>query len=85
MAAGWAPRISQKPCFGARLSLSEMSEAGGNYCIDRSQFSACPVSTFAGRFRDEIRIFNVFLMSFLYYSGLMLVAGRMLDFCSKAS
>jgi hypothetical protein len=32
-----------------------------------------------------IRIFNVFLMSFLYYSGLMFVAGRMLDFCLKAS
>src|SRR5579864_5071920 len=72
LVAGWAPRISQTPGFGARLSYFAMRPAPHLHQSTRN-FLLCRVSTLQ-RGQAIIRIFNVFLMSFLYYSSLMLVA-----------
>jgi hypothetical protein len=44
LVAGWAPRISQTPGFGARLSSSEREKQSTHSAIDPPQFSLCQVS-----------------------------------------
>src|SRR6478672_5489459 len=65
LVAGWAPRISQAPGFGARLSYSAMRPRHILASIHHKTF-LMQDERFASRLGAIIRIFNVFLMSFLY-------------------